>query len=290
MQLVVAKNRRAKVFEFKEPPMFQETQPLLMFVQGFFAQTLSYFAIVGLVFLLLWKFGEKRFRGARIQARRRVDGKQIAFEVKNTLLVMLVSSPVTLAVSLLYASGFTRLTLDADAIGWPMIAATFAGLLLFNDAWFYFWHRLLHHPKLFRHVHAVHHKSVDVNPFSSYSFHWFEGLILGVWILPMALVVPIYLPMLGVLHGVGLANNVMSHLGYEFLPRWLLRVPLLRWMNTSTFHNMHHTSSRGNYGLMFRFWDRMLGTELPDYEPTFLQRGAALSTAPESLVMNQTGR
>jgi Delta7-sterol 5-desaturase len=102
--------------------------------------------------------------------------------------------------------------------------------------------------------------------------------------------VPIYLPMLGVLHGVGLANNVMSHLGYEFLPRWLLRVPLLRWMNTSTFHNMHHTSSRGNYALMFRFWDRMLGTELPTYEATFIKRGAALRTAPEPLVMNQTGR
>jgi Delta7-sterol 5-desaturase len=270
--------------------MFQETQPLWMFVQGFVAQTLSYFAIVGILFFLLWKLGEKRFRSARIQARRRVDGRQIAFEVKNTLLVMLVSSPVTLAVSLLYASGFTRLTLDADTIGWPMIAVTFAGLLVFNDAWFYCWHRLLHHPRLFRHVHAVHHKSVDVNPFSSYSFHWFEGLILGSWILPMVLLVPIYLPMLGVLHGVGLANNVMSHLGYELLPRWLLRVPLLRWMNTSTFHNMHHTSPRGNYGLMFRFWDRMLGTELPTYEATFIRRGAALHTEPESLVMNQTGR
>jgi sterol desaturase/sphingolipid hydroxylase (fatty acid hydroxylase superfamily) len=87
--------------------------------------------------------------------------------------------------------------------------------------------------------------------------------------------VPIYLPMLGVLQGVGLANNLMSHLGYEFLPRWLLRMPLLRWMNTATFHNMHHTSFNGNYGLMFRFWDRMLGTELDNYQQKFTERGAA---------------
>jgi sterol desaturase/sphingolipid hydroxylase (fatty acid hydroxylase superfamily) len=151
--------------------VIQEASPLLMFVQGFVMQAASYFLVVGFLYLALWKWGEERFRGSRIQAKKRVDSKQIAFEVKNTLVVLLVGSPATLAISMLYASGATKLTLDAATIGWPMIAATFVGLLLFNDAWFYFWHRLLHHPKLFRHVHAIHHKSVDVNPFSSYSFH-----------------------------------------------------------------------------------------------------------------------
>jgi Delta7-sterol 5-desaturase len=256
--------------------MIQEASPLLMFVQGFVAQAATYFAVVGILFLVFWRWGAERFRGARVQAKRRVDGKQITFEIKNTLIVLLVGSPVTLAVSLLYASGATKLTTDSATLGWPMIAATFAGLLIFNDAWFYGWHRLLHHPKLFRYVHAVHHKSVDVNPFSSYSFHWFEGLILGAWVLPVAVFIPIYLPMLGVLSAIGLANNVMSHLGYEFLPRGLLKVPLLRWINTSTFHNLHHTSFNGNYGLMFRFWDRLLSTELSNYESTFRSRGAAL--------------
>ncbi len=262
--------------------MIPDSSSLLTFVQGFVAQALSYFVVVGLIYLAIWKWGEQRFRGARVQAKRRVDGKQIRFEVKNTLIVLLAGIPLTFVISWLYASGAAKLTLDASSIGWPTIVATFVGLLIFNDAWFYFWHRLLHHPKLFRLVHSVHHKSVDVNPFSSYSFHWFEGMILGAWVLPMVLLVPIYIPMLGVLHGIGLANNVMSHLGYEFLPKGLLRVPLLRWMNTSTFHNLHHTSSRGNYALMFRFWDRLLGTELPNYEATFLERGAALQTAPQT--------
>jgi Delta7-sterol 5-desaturase len=252
-----------------------EAQPIVMFAQGFVGQALSYFAVVGLVYAVFWVWGAKRFAAARIQTKRRVDRKQIWFEVKNTLWVFLVTSPVTLVVSLLYAKGGTQLTTDASAVGWPVIAATFVALLVFNDAWFYAWHRLLHHPKLFRYVHATHHKSVDVNPFSSYSFHWFEGLVLGAWILPVALFVPIYLPMLGVMHAIGLANNVMSHLGYEFLPRALLRTPVLRWMNTSTFHNLHHTSFNGNYGLMFRFWDRVLGTELPNYESVFAGRGGA---------------
>lgn len=249
--------------------MNPESSPLLMLAQGFIAQIGTYFAIVGLLYLLVWKWGEKRLVSRRIQARKRVDGQQIRFEIKNTLIVLIASSPVTLAISMLYASGATKLTLDASVIGWPIIAATFVAVLILNDAWFYFWHRLLHHPKLFRYVHATHHKSVDVNPFSSYSFHWFEGFILGAWILPVALFVPVYIPMLGALHAIGLANNVMSHLGYEFFPRGLLRVPLLRWINTSTYHNLHHSSFNGNYALMFRFWDRMLGTELPQYEASF---------------------
>jgi Delta7-sterol 5-desaturase len=261
--------------------MMLEGQSVMMFLQGFVGQALSYFAIVGLFYLIFWKWGEARFRGARIQATRRVDGKQIFFEIKNTLLVFVVGSPLMLTVAYLHSKGHTKLTTDAASIGWPIIVATFVGLIIFNDAWFYLWHRTLHHPKLFRYVHSVHHRSVDTNPFSSHSFHWFEAMMLGAWVLPAVLLVPIYMPMLGALHAVGLLNNIMSHLGYELLPRWILRVPFLRWMNTSTFHNLHHTSSKGNYALFFRFWDRMLGTELPNYESAFLDRGAALRAQPQ---------
>ena len=83
----------------------------------------------------------------------------------------------------------------------------------------------------------------------------------------------------GVLQVVGLLNNVMSHLGYELLPRWVLRVPLLRFTNTATFHSLHHTRLRGNFGLHTRLWDRAFGTEVPDYEAVFLQRGEAAPDA-----------
>jgi sterol desaturase/sphingolipid hydroxylase (fatty acid hydroxylase superfamily) len=263
--------------------MLEQAPLFTMFVQGFAGQAMGYFAVVGLLFLGVWHWGETRLRGARIQARKRADRKQIVFEIRHTLVVLVFGTFTAVAVSLLYAGGHTKMSTDAGAIGWPMIIVTLVALMALNDAWFYFWHRLLHHPRLFRYVHAVHHKSVDANPFSSYSFHWIEAVILGAWVIPVVILVPIYLPMLGVMQGIGMANNLMSHLGYEFLPRWLLRAPLLRWMNTATFHNMHHTSFHGNYGLMFRFWDRMLCTELDGYEKRFLERGAAGAQAGQRL-------
>ena len=259
--------------------MLEQAHPLVMFVQGFVSQVAGYFAVVGLLFLVVWRWGEERFRGRRIQVKKRFDRKQLAFEVRHTLVTLYIGTHTAVGISILYAHGHTRLTTDPQSIGWPWIIASFVLLLVLNDAWFYAWHRLMHHPKLFRHVHAVHHKSVDVNPFSSYSFHGVEGFILGGWVLPTVMLVPLYLPMLGVLQGVGLANNVMSHLGYEFLPRWLLRVPVLRWINTSTYHNLHHSTLQGNYGLMTRVWDRLFRTEIPSYEQRFVERGTATAAA-----------
>lgn len=59
----------------------------------------------------------------------------------------------------------------------------------------------------------------------------------------------------------------------EFLPAWILKVPLLRWTNTATFHSLRHTRSRGNFGLHTRLWDRLFGTEVADYELVFIERG-----------------
>jgi len=44
---------------------------------------------------------------------------------------------------------------------------------------------------------------------------------LGVVVISWLIHIP--LPLLGAMQGLGLANNVMSHLGYELWPRWLLR-------------------------------------------------------------------
>lgn len=246
--------------------------PLLL-VTNFFLQALGYFAVVGAVYLVVWRWGREWFRASRIPAPQRVDGAQIRREIGHTLGTLVAGTGSAGTVMALHAAGLTRLT-DAPASPFVVAAWILAGLV-FNDGWFYGWHRLLHHPRLFRHVHAVHHRSIDVNPFTSYSFHMVEAFLLGIWIVPAALFLPIPMAALGVLQVIGLANNVMAHLGYELLPRWILRVPLLRWTNTATFHSLHHTRSRGNFGLHSRLWDRLFGTELPEYEQVFLTRGAA---------------
>jgi lathosterol oxidase len=57
-------------------------------------------------------------------------------------------------------------------------------MLLLHDAWFYWTHRLMHHPKIFRHVHLVHHRSINPSPWAAYSFHPIEAVIeAGIYLL-----------------------------------------------------------------------------------------------------------
>jgi sterol desaturase/sphingolipid hydroxylase (fatty acid hydroxylase superfamily) len=63
---------------------------------------------------------------------------------------------------------------------------------------------------------------------------------------------------------------VIGHAGYEynrrrFIDTWFLRT----FINTPTAHAMHHEKIRGNYGLYFNFWDRLMGTNHEEYERRF---------------------
>lgn len=252
-----------------------------LFVVTFVGQSVSFVAVVSLVFWLTWRWGAARLAGRRIQGRGRpFDGAQLRHELLNTLAVLAVGAVQGLAISALHTRGLTTLTEGLGAGGLLGAAAMLVGLIVFNDLWFYTIHRALHTPWLFKHVHSVHHRSVDVNPFSSYSFHVVEGALLGGWIIPAALFVPLPMPVLVAAHVVGTTNNLMAHLGYELLPVWWTRAPLLRWSNTATFHSLHHTQYKGNYGLFTRLWDRLFGTELSGYEAAF---AAAHTPAAERL-------
>ena len=48
---------------------------------------------------------------------------------------------------------------------------------MWSSLHFYWVHRLEHHPKLYKHVHAVHHRNVNIGPWSGISNHWFENML-----------------------------------------------------------------------------------------------------------------
>jgi Delta7-sterol 5-desaturase len=242
------------------------TRGLTLFGSSFLAQSLGYLGFVGMVFVVTRRWTPAWLARRRIQTRgRRLDRAQVVHELKYSLGVMALGTGQAIAVQALLPASAT----DLGGLGPLGVSAAFVGLIAFNDLWFYAVHRLLHTRWLFRHVHGVHHKSLDVNPFSSYSFHWFEAVLVTGWVVPMALWTPLPMPALMAAQVVGLLNNVGSHLGFELLPRWWVRAPLLGWTNTATFHALHHERFDGNFGLFSRVWDRLFGTEIADYEEAF---------------------
>jgi sterol desaturase/sphingolipid hydroxylase (fatty acid hydroxylase superfamily) len=65
-----------------------------------------------------------------------------------------------------------------------------------------------------------------------------------------------------------------------------MQSPIRFLLNTPTNHIMHHEKMRGNYGLYFNFWDRLMGTNHPDYEHRFEEitsRPADRASKPDSV-------
>ena len=132
--------------------------------------------------------------------------------------------------------------------------------LLIHDAYFYWAHRLMHHPRLYRRMHLTHHLSVNPSPWAAFAFHPLEaGVEAG--IIPILLVVMPMHPISFLLFVLFmLIFNVYGHLGYELFPRKTYEHSVGKWLNTSVYHNLHHEKFTGNYGLYFTFWDRICGT------------------------------
>lgn len=243
-------------------------QILLNLPQGIISGLILNGTVITLAYFLLWKRFKERFRNWRIQLNKRVDAKQIKRELKNSIFTLLVGATFSSIIIYFSTQGYTKIyTNFSDHHPFFAIFGFFI-LLLIDDTWFYGCHRLLHHPKIYRFVHLEHHKSIDVNPFTSMSFHVLESLLLTLWILPAAFIMPIYAPVLMLVQLWGLFDNVKAHLGYEFYPAKLNK-SWFWFLTSSTHHNMHHSKFNGNYGVHFRIWDKLLGTEFKEYESEY---------------------
>ena len=138
-------------------------------------------------------------------------------------------------------------------------------MIVAHDAYFYWVHRAIHDPRLFRRFHRRHHKSFNPSPFTAYSFDLGEAALMGIFVPIWVFIVPTPWPAVGlfVLHQI--VRNTLGHCGYELMPARRDGRPVFDWLTTTTHHDLHHSQAHWNYGLYFTWWDRWMRTEHPDY-------------------------
>jgi Delta7-sterol 5-desaturase len=133
--------------------------------------------------------------------------------------------------------------------------------LLAHDTWFYWTHRWMHRPKPFKIAHAVHHASRPPTAWAAMSFHPWEA-ITGAVVIPLLLfAIPIHVGALGVVLSIMTVMGVTNHMGWELFPKGIVNGPLGNWLITASHHQRHHAEYRCNYGLYFRHWDYVCGTD-----------------------------
>jgi Delta7-sterol 5-desaturase len=161
---------------------------------------------------------------------------------------------------------------DIATYGWPYFIFTTFLMFVIDDTYFYWTHRMLHNRTLFERVHHVHHESVDPTSFSAYAFHPLEAFVIGgsmLSFIPIFMLIPLHPAAVAVFAVGSVMFNVIGHLGYELYPARWNRIPLLRWKTPAMHHYLHHQMVGGNYGLYFRWWDKLCGTEIKDFEARY---------------------
>jgi lathosterol oxidase len=233
-------------------------------VKIFVTSALRYFALAGIPFLLFYLLMPSRFRRFKIQ-QRLASKKDFIREIWHSMQSTLVFTVITIAILFTPLRQYTLLYDHLTDFPLWYIGVSLVLCLIVHDTYFYWMHRLMHHKKLFKLTHVVHHESTNPSPWTSYSFHFAEAVVEGGVLLVLVCLMPLH-PLTVLLFTIsGFIINVYGHLGYEIMPRWFRHSWMFEVFNTSVHHNLHHKKFRGNYGLYFRVWDRTMGTEHPDY-------------------------
>jgi Delta7-sterol 5-desaturase len=157
-----------------------------------------------------------------------------------------------------------------DSFGLWIDLAILTAMVVAHDAYFYWAHRAMHHPRLFKLFHRAHHRSITPTPWAAYSFAVPEAVVMFLFVPIWQFFVPTPGWVMFTWLNFQIIRNAMGHAGFEFFPRWWLSTSLTRWINTTVHHDLHHNGGfNTNYGLYFTWWDKWMGTEHPRYREKF---------------------
>lgn len=230
----------------------------------FIVSLLRYFGIAGAAFILFYQKLAAKLARSKIQVRK-ATRKDFIREILHSSI-----SSVWLAVTaFIVVEGplkqYTLIYSDIHALPLVWLPVSLVLALVIHDTYFYWMHRMLHIDRLFNSTHLLHHRSANPSPWAAYSFSMIEAILEGAVVILLAFILPLHPSVIFIFASVSFVINVYGHLGYEIMPEGFRRSLWFGILNTSCYHNLHHKKFKGNYSLYFRFWDRVMGTEHPDY-------------------------
>ncbi|THD62794.1 sterol desaturase family protein [Phenylobacterium sp.] len=233
-----------------------------------FADTRRYVVFAAAVWFTLWVALAWLLRRRRIRAERPAP-RQMAFEFLFSIRSILIFSTISIGITVLDRLGAYPLADMATHWGPVWFGVSLVGMILGHDAYYYWVHRWMHHPRRFRAFHRRHHRSHNPSPFTAYSFDVREAVMMVSFVVLWPLVTPTPWGVIPLFIVHQIFRNTLLHSGYELMPARADGRPLIDWLTTTTHHDLHHAEAGYNHGLYFTWWDRWMGTEHPDYHARY---------------------
>ncbi|MGB3139095.1 MAG: sterol desaturase family protein [Nodosilinea sp.] len=231
-----------------------------------------YFLVAGITYWVFYSSVSRRFSAPR-QRHRLPSWQTIRHDIKLSSISALVFALAAAFVLSAYHDGATRLYADPHDYGLWYLGLSYGAVLVLQDTYFYFTHRLFHHPKLFAWLHRGHHQSRYPTPWTSFAFDPLEAVAQAVFLVGIVFVVPLHIITVFAVLITMTLWAVLNHLGPDRLPMIFPHHWLGRWVIGPAHHSLHHLKYTVHYGLYFTFWDRLLGTQDARYTQSLRRAG-----------------
>jgi sterol desaturase/sphingolipid hydroxylase (fatty acid hydroxylase superfamily) len=199
---------------------------------------------------LAWAYQSPRFASRRLS-----DKPSLKVSKKKRLMTMAFISTLSLAAVI----GPTYFLFDAlvatGPAAWWVIALQTLGILVVYDFTYYWLHRTLHHKKLMRWVHGVHHRVRNPSALESFYLHPVELLAgLGLLFAATLLVGPVHPVAFLIAFFVYSTLNITIHSGLDLRSLGPLNVLTKK-------HQVHHQNDMSkNYASLTPIPDMVFGT------------------------------
>ncbi len=207
-------------------------------------------------FIVGWCSGE-------ILLKAKGESNTISYQERKPLILLNIVLLITIIAAGFLLAG-KAISLSTALPAWIIMTQALM-IFLIDDTWFYWSHRLMHVNKyMLRKFHAVHHRVPKPLPLDYFYVHPVDWLLSGAGI-PIAFiasylifgVISFYAVLIWAVfkafHELDLHSGVRSYISNQ---------KYMRWMTTAEYHGAHHVKFHGNYASTFKFWDKILKTEL----------------------------
>jgi len=150
-----------------------------------------------------------------------------------------------------------------DLESFPSLKEIIGQIIFFaivEDFFFYWTHRILHHPKLYPYIHKIHHEyNITISLAAEYAhpLEFIFGNLFPVNVGPRMLGNKVHVATYLIWIIVAQMETADQHSGYEFPWSPYRFMPL----SVSThYHNFHHSHNAGNFCSVTTVWDTLCGT------------------------------
>ena len=229
-------------------------------IRVWLANLIPHIIFAGALHLWLYKIKgqDKKFKFDRRQPAENNGTFSFQNQVYDNMFWTLVSgvtqwSTMQCLIFWAMANGYAPAFLFPDNVIWFFLMFPF--LIFWASFHFYWIHRALHWPPLYRIAHAVHHRNVNIGPWSGISMHPLEHLLFYTNFL-IHFIIPSH-PLHIMFHGyMQSIHPIFSHSGFEKL----YVADKQRANMGDFFHQLHHRYFECNYGTVEMPWDTWFGS------------------------------